>query len=75
MIAYYISTLNSCSVYINFIILLNVCSQYETGQPSFVSPINTQVPLEDPKRFRIEMSFSHGANLELLEVVWLNNIY
>ncbi|XP_042459231.1 inositol hexakisphosphate and diphosphoinositol-pentakisphosphate kinase VIP2-like [Zingiber officinale] len=28
---------------------------------------NTEVPLEDPKRFRIEMSFSHGANLELLE--------
>lgn len=27
-----------------------------------------QVPLEDPKRFRLEMTFSRGADLSPLEV-------
>jgi hypothetical protein len=28
-----------------------------------------QVPLEDPKRFRIEMTFSRGADISCLEVI------
>ncbi|KAI5007330.1 hypothetical protein ZWY2020_050775 [Hordeum vulgare] len=28
---------------------------------------NTEVPLEDPKRFRIEMTYSRGANISCLE--------
>lgn len=28
-----------------------------------------KVPLEDPKRFRIEMTFSRGADLSPLEVI------
>ncbi|ONM37415.1 Phosphoglycerate mutase-like family protein [Zea mays] len=30
---------------------------------------NTEVPLEDPKRFRIEMTFSRGADISSLEVI------
>lgn len=32
-----------------------------------------QVALEDPKRFRIEMAFSRGADLSPLEVMQLSN--
>lgn len=30
---------------------------------------NIQVPIDDPKRFRIEMTFSRGADLSPLEVI------
>jgi hypothetical protein len=30
---------------------------------------NIQVPIDDPMRFRIEMTFSRGADLSPLEVI------
>lgn len=36
--------------------------------------LHTQLPLEDPKRFRIEMTFSRGADLSPLEVIILSLI-
>lgn len=36
-----------------------------------VSEIVLQVALEDPKRFRIELTFSRGADLSPLEVMYL----
>lgn len=38
-----------------------------------VGEIGMQVALEDPKRFRIEMTFSRGADLSPLEVIVLSN--
>ena len=35
-----------------------------------VSQFYLQVALEDPKRFRIEMTFSRGADLSPLEVMY-----
>lgn len=46
---------------------------YNTKELDYMSYIvlrmfeNTEVPLEDPKRFRIEMTFSRGADLSPLE--------
>ncbi|XAR71222.1 Diphosphoinositol-pentakisphosphate kinase [Bertholletia excelsa] len=46
---------------------------YKTKELDYMSYIvlrmfeNTEVPLEDPKRFRIEMTFSRGADLSPLE--------
>lgn len=32
----------------------------------------SQVPLEHPKRFRIEMTFSRGADISSLEVIFIH---
>jgi inositol hexakisphosphate/diphosphoinositol-pentakisphosphate kinase len=32
---------------------------------------NTEVPMEHPKRFRIEMTFSRGADISSLEVAFI----
>jgi hypothetical protein len=36
---------------------------------NFVLTLNSQVALEDPKRYRIELTFSRGADLSPLEVI------
>lgn len=43
---------------------------YKISFPIAIIPdIELQVALEDPKRFRIEMTFSRGADLSPLEVI------
>lgn len=38
---------------------------------SFANGTASQVPLEHPKRFRIEMTFSRGADISTLEVIFI----
>lgn len=66
--------------YMSYIVLrlfenteVRICSHRNTVLLSFAKQhlVSMQVALEDPKRFRVEMTFSRGADLSPLEVVKL----
>ena len=42
---------------------------------NFVLTLKLQVPLEDPKRYRVELTYSRGADLSPLEVIQSNPIH
>ena len=49
-----------------------LCSSFSISFMDFTLAFKFQVALEDPKRFRIELTFSRGADLSPLQV---NDIY
>ena len=42
---------------------------------NFILTLKSQVALEDPKRYRIELTFSRGADLSPLEVIIYTYMY
>jgi len=46
-----------------------LCSFFSISFIDFTLAFKFQVALEDPKRFRIELTFSHGDDLSPFEVV------